>query len=357
MSGTSMIYLQKNYRTNLSEWLICQIADNTNTNLKIARLLGVPHIGCMSHKLNLEVNRMISSDQILSSILSSIHNTMVDCKSKIKNRVVLRNLTVLNPLLYNDTRWSGKYLMLKRFLQFRDQVIEASNSELTNIRVSSSEIFKSRVEKYCNQLQEIQTVTEELQKNGATVSDCRIAVDELITCVSELKEDESSKFFGCKLGENYIGSNSHLVPDPHFESGVFKLQQGLSNNLTENEREACKKLEIQSRSQSKKPSTERTTMSERIAARKRKRENGENKYMNTNFILGSVAEVERMWSTAKNILSDKRMRMSPVLLEAILFLKLNAGYWSQDDVCEAMAASVSDQVHSRLVDEDVFENS
>ena len=45
----------KNYRTSLSDWLIFQIADNTNANLKIIRLLSVSHTSCTSHKLNLEV--------------------------------------------------------------------------------------------------------------------------------------------------------------------------------------------------------------------------------------------------------------------------------------------------------------
>ncbi len=45
------------------------------------------------------------------------------------------------------------------------------------------------------------------------------------------------------------------------------------------------------------------------------------------FILGSAAEVERLWSVAKNVLKDNRKSMTPLLFEALLFLKVNNSYW------------------------------
>ena len=35
------------------------IVDNTNANLKTARLLNMPHIGCFNHKFNLNMKCMI----------------------------------------------------------------------------------------------------------------------------------------------------------------------------------------------------------------------------------------------------------------------------------------------------------
>ncbi len=47
-----------------------------------------------------------------------------------------------------------------------------------------------------------------------------------------------------------------------------------------------------------------------------------------NFILGSVAEVERVFSFAKYVLSDSRRCMTPpTFFEALMFLKINSRFW------------------------------
>jgi hypothetical protein len=58
-------------------------------------------------------------------------------------------------------------------------------------------------------------------------------------------------------------------------------------------------------------------------------------YMNTGFILGSAAEVEHIWSHAGNLLTKGHHAMMLMLLEAILFLKMNMCFWDQGLVLEA----------------------
>ncbi len=48
------------YGQNVHEWALCQMADNRNTNKRIADLMNIPHVGCNNHKLNLEVKKMIT---------------------------------------------------------------------------------------------------------------------------------------------------------------------------------------------------------------------------------------------------------------------------------------------------------
>ncbi len=50
------------FSIDTSTWITCLIADNTSANRSLARILGIPHLGCMSHKLNLDVERMITLD-------------------------------------------------------------------------------------------------------------------------------------------------------------------------------------------------------------------------------------------------------------------------------------------------------
>ncbi len=51
------------------------------------------------------------------------------------------------------------------------------------------------------------------------------------------------------------------------------------------------------------------------------------KYRNCDFVLGSVAEVERLWSIAKSMLGTQHMHMTPITLEALLFLRMNRATW------------------------------
>ena len=59
----------------------------------------------------------------------------------------------------------------------------------------------------------------------------------------------------------------------------------------------------------------------------------ESRYINCDFILGSAAVVESLWSEQDNLLANKRRRgMSPMVVECILFLKKNRDLWTIKDV-------------------------
>ena len=94
---------------------MCQTADNCSVNLKVAEMLGIPHVACKNHLLNLEVNWMVKQTRDLEQMLNSVHKMMGQCKKKLKNAVLLRNLVSLVPILHNKMRWSGKLCMLERF--------------------------------------------------------------------------------------------------------------------------------------------------------------------------------------------------------------------------------------------------
>ena len=59
-------------------------------------------------------------------------------------------------------------------------------------------------------------------------------------------------------------------------------------------------------------------------------------------IIGSAAEVERLWSIARYILTTSRTKMAPIVFEAILFL------WDEWTVMEALVAVRADQKDERL---------
>jgi len=53
---------------------------------------------------------------------------------------------------------------------------------------------------------------------------------------------------------------------------------------------------------------------------------------NLDHVLGSAAEVERVWSLARYVLTSQRSQMAPVLFEAIMFLKFNRELWDEKTV-------------------------
>jgi hypothetical protein len=56
-------------------------------------------------------------------------------------------------------------------------------------------------------------------------------------------------------------------------------------------------------------------------------------YRKCDFILGSAAEIERVWSAAEKVLRPARFSTHPSLLESILFLQFN---WSKFTVSESI---------------------
>ena len=82
----------------------------------------------------------------------------------------------------------------------------------------------------------------------------------------------------------------------------------------------------------------------RATERKRKKEQmemdtlGGTGYVDCDFILGSVAEVERLWSLVSYILPDHRKSMQPIHVEALVFLTVNESYWDKALVLEAIMA-------------------
>lgn len=144
----------KYYNLDVTRWAVCQDSDNCRTNKK--RMLGIPHVGCNNHKLNSEVEKMVDTTSELAAALTDVHITMLEFKTKLRNRAALRNITGLNPVLYNRTRWNGKLFVLKRFLDLRDHMIQvaASTSDVQTI-IRRSPTFRATVEKFVQQLKEI----------------------------------------------------------------------------------------------------------------------------------------------------------------------------------------------------------
>ncbi len=59
---------------------------------------------------------------------------------------------------------------------------------------------------------------------------------------------------------------------------------------------------------------------------------------------GSAAEAERVWSMARHVLTDHCLRMSPLILELVMYLKYNSCLWGIADIVEANKRRKSESV-------------
>ncbi len=75
------------FHLNVCEWAVCQVADNCSTNRRIAELMELPRVGCLSHKLHLDINDMITKEKRLETVIVSIHRTMKSCKTSLVNEL------------------------------------------------------------------------------------------------------------------------------------------------------------------------------------------------------------------------------------------------------------------------------
>ena len=171
-------------------------------------------------------------------------------------------------------------------------------------------------------------------------------MDHLIDSVQENYDDDSSDFYQCLLGTDHIGANSSKLKSPDFTSGVIKIQNGEHSSMTQSEHRACTALKAKKNNSTNDSKSVPNSYEELLNRRKKVKLNNFD-YVNCDFILGSTACVERLWSIAKEILHGPRNRTSPIIVEALLFLRENRRLWSINDVVEATAIVTDNRLSQR----------
>jgi hypothetical protein len=107
------------------------VADNCSTNGAVVRFeeINVPLIGCKAHIFNLALKLVFKGacekkgkdgkGSISDGPITKVHKIMNHLDT-LKNRGILRENEIhYAPVLDNETRWTSKYSMLKRYYSFR----------------------------------------------------------------------------------------------------------------------------------------------------------------------------------------------------------------------------------------------
>ena len=136
--------------------------------------------------------------------------------------------------------------------------------------------------------------------------------------------------------DEHLSATSRLTQKPLFEAAVIKIQRGEELALSNSEKRAVKRFLLTPEDDSDEDDQEeeqQLTEVQRImeASRKRKAENTgvcKSKYKSLKHCLTTSNIVERLFSRAKLILSERRKSMSPYHLELLLFLRSNQELWN-----------------------------
>lgn len=128
----------------------------------------------------------------------------------------------------------------------------------------------------------------------------------------------------------------------NFVTAVLKIQRNDKMSLNTREKKAlkdCGALLVQDTANMETP-TEPPRKKFKDVLKKKKEDRVEvscSKYVAAvkEAVKGSGAEVERLWSHAGHVMTKDRSSMSPLVFEAIMYLKYNRRLWNLTDVVEA----------------------
>ena len=298
------------YGKNIDDNVSVLIGDNCMVNKKLARICGVPLIGCASHRLNLAVKNYLKPDEI---ILQKIQEIMKLFKN-LNNAADLRSKTDLVPIVRNATRWSSIYNMVDRYFKLKP-FIDEDDEDFQIFILSKKE--EKRLSVLFNILKDFESVNKALQGDGISLLSARILFDSLILSYPEM--------------ESYLKADAEIVYSPDFERAAVKYLNGeFLSNFDENCLGKCAdSVEIISQStlNDNNNSLQEVNLSFAERALKKPKLSNENKNDGDKFkplkVLPPTSNmVERFFSEAKLILSFFTSIFNADQLGIVTFFKI-----------------------------------
>ena len=281
--------------------------DNCATNVAIANKVGIPFVGCASHRFNLAVQDIITTHD---DLMDKVNNLMRRLKYAIPASK-LRKFTDLRAKTKNVTRWSSTYKMLLRYTEIKSHLHALQLLELEPLIPTLVE--DKRIEGLVKILADLNSVTVVLQSNATNLAMVRDLFDEIITVYSSTK--------------NRLSANAAIVQCPQFESAIVKIQNDEVSRLTPAETDSVAKFQVVHDEEA--PDLN-APLAERLL--KKRRQFNSTKYLDTRFILATSNVCERMFSVAGYTMGERRHRLLPSNFEMQLFLNYNCEFWSIEDV-------------------------
>jgi hypothetical protein len=195
---------------DVSDFAMCQVSDSTNLNPKIADDLGIFHVACRNHCLNLACKEMEANDSDLQRITEKTQEIHRSIKASNKLTAELENIQASareidesapsgKVKLSAPTRWNSVEGMLashdKHLSSIRD-VIELYPDRLSDETVS--QCFMTEIKNHLRYLTEIKKASANMQATLATLEECQFQVDSIGELAKSGYSRRDSAFKHCK---------------------------------------------------------------------------------------------------------------------------------------------------------------
>ena len=189
------------------------------------------------------------------------------------------------------------------------------------------------------------SITKSLQGKGLTLADGQ----DIFNCVLEDYPELA----------HYLADDADIVHFVDFERGVSKIANEADSTLMAAERQAVAHLrkvpvgEEEAEQEAQTPEANKNmTYFEELRLRKKHRSEPQ-EYIDVGIVQSTSCSIEHLFSDSKHILTDQRKNMSPILFEAILYLKKNRNLWNAETVAKALNRN-DDQIRNVELDDDVY---
>ncbi|KAL0219245.1 hypothetical protein P9112_004898 [Eukaryota sp. TZLM1-RC] len=277
------------------------VSDNCPTNAKLGELLGVPTIGCASHRLALELKTLQSS---LVNELKAI-DKMFTMLRRVKRSMVLRTKTTRRPTKRNVTRWLSAADTLKRFFQYKEAgIFQLFGSSFDDLLPNASQ--ERALRQLYDHLTKNKRITNYLQGTKLTLA-----------LANDAFEVFHNDFPHLTVWTKYPTNNA---AHPDFEAAIVKVQNKDEQSLNEREGKA---IECFEKEQIADIGNGDLDIDKGMEMCQQAKKNKESKYIDLDWISATSCEVERLFSAAKRTSVTTRPNMTPASLEKQLFLLYN----------------------------------
>ena len=240
--------------------------------------------------------------------------------------------------------------MMTKYGKLNDFIASASLDNESDIYVPpNSDAFTRAVKNTTLMLADINAVALNMQGHMLCLDQCRKCQDILIKLLDEHRDDPNSHWHNNKFGKVYIDPESNKRPDKVFVSAVKKMQRREGSTLTAEKTDVIKQWLPKRTTTMPLGSGAAPTAADLLAhlpATSVGKSSGEKRKSNEisaggfddcfDHVIGSAAEVERLWSIARYILTTTRAKLAPILFEALLFLRANRDLWDERTVQAAL---------------------
>eukprot|EP00644_Phytophthora_capsici_P015230 jgi/Phyca11/130818/e_gw1.98.66.1 len=180
--------LLRDYNKRL-EQCVFLVGDNCSVNRRLATLMGVPLVGCASHRLNRAVAAQLSEH---AEDLDLVQTLMLKLRT-LTQSAKLRLKTSLRPIIRQQTRWGSTFAMLNRFFELLP-FLDTDDDELAELLTSPA--AKRRLKDLLGEMKDVESVPKVLQGSDVSLLDVRVWFDALIAMESY---------------SNYLGTNGDFV--------------------------------------------------------------------------------------------------------------------------------------------------